>query len=53
VQFHLGLIYDALGRRDDAIRQLEAALAIAGDDSQIPQMTEAKAVIDRLQNPAP
>jgi cellulose synthase operon protein C len=53
VQFHLGMIYDALGRRDDAIRQLEAALAIAGDDSQIPQMTEAKAVIDRLQNPAP
>lgn len=53
VQFHLGMTYDALGRRDDAIRQLEKAVELAGKDSALPQMIEAQAVLKRLQTPTP
>lgn len=53
VQFHLGMTYDALGRRDDAIRQMKTALDLAGPDSRLPQMAEAQAVLTRLQAAAP
>jgi cellulose synthase operon protein C len=53
VQFHLGMTYDALGQRDDAITQMTLALELAGKDSTLPQMIEAQAVIKRLQTAAP
>ena len=56
-QFHLGMLYDKLGRKDDAIRQFELALSLAGAtpaDAIQPQMAIARQAVDRLKAaPAP
>lgn len=41
VQYHLGRIYEALGRKDDAIQQYEAAITIAGEDDSRTQISDA------------
>ena len=51
-QYHLGLLYAKLDRRDDAIRQFTAALAVAGDAS-VPQMQDAQKQLDALKAAAP
>lgn len=47
VQYHLGMTYAALSRRDDAKRTLERALEIAGD-SPLPQFDTARATLKEL-----
>jgi cellulose synthase operon protein C len=47
-QFHLGMTYAALGRKDQAITQLGLALDAAGD-SQLPQFDVARAAIETLK----
>ena len=47
-QFHLGMLYEALGRRDDAIRQLDLALTLAGDTVP-PAMATAKPRLEALR----
>ncbi len=47
-QFHLGMAYAALGRKDDAITQLGVALGVAGD-SPLPQFDIARAAIETLK----
>jgi len=49
VQHHLGMTYDALGRYDEAIRQFERALELAGDDPRAAFDT-ARAKLEELQN---
>jgi len=41
VQYHLGRIYEALGRSSDAIKQYEAAVRLAGEDDPRSQIGEA------------
>ncbi len=48
VQYRLGLVYAALGRRDDAIRQLELAVSVAGGVAS-PQLETVQAALQRLQ----
>jgi predicted Zn-dependent protease len=50
-QFHLGMTYLALGRSEDARRQLTRALELAGD-SPLPQFETARQALAGLQ-PAP
>jgi predicted Zn-dependent protease len=49
VQYHLGRTYAALERPDDAIRQLERAVELAGADPR-PAFDEARALLQELQN---
>ncbi|RDC75199.1 tetratricopeptide repeat protein [Rhodovulum sp. 12E13] len=49
VQYHLGRTYAALERPDDAIRQLERAIELAGADPR-PAFDEARALLQELQN---
>ena len=51
-QYHLGMVYAKLNRKDDAIRQFTAALAAAGD-SVSPQMVDAQAQLDVLKAATP
>ncbi len=48
VQFHLGMTYVALDRPDDARRTLERAIEVGGPDSTLPQMQQARDVLDSL-----
>lgn len=50
VQYHLAEIYAALGRRDDALRQYQAAVQIAGPTDQRRQILRAAEEIQRLQS---
>lgn len=55
-QFHLGMLYDKLGRSADAARQLELALALAdraGIRDKLPQMKLAQEALARLNGSAP
>jgi tetratricopeptide (TPR) repeat protein len=47
VQYHLGMTYLALDRKEDARKQLELALEIAGD-SPLPQFAEARKQLETL-----
>ncbi len=50
-QFHLGMTYMALGRTEDARRQLTRALELAGD-STLPQFETARKTLAEIP-PAP
>lgn len=55
-QFHLGMVYDKLGRATDATRQFERVLALAGgvDATAVqPQLATARQALDRLKATAP
>ena len=55
-QFHLGMLYDKLGRSADATRQFELMLTLAakGDTTSITaQLATAKQALDRLKATAP
>jgi cellulose synthase operon protein C len=47
-QYHLGMVYAALGRNENAIRQLSRALKIAGN-SPLPQYDRARKTLARLR----
>ena len=49
VQYHLGMAYAALGRRDEAVAQLTRALEIAGEDNPLPQFVRAREALAGLQ----
>jgi Flp pilus assembly protein TadD len=53
VQFHLGMALAAAGRPDDARRQFARAIEIAGEDSPLPQIAEARAKLAELGGPPP
>lgn len=53
VQYHLGMALAAAGRTDDARRQFARAIEIAGPDSTLPQIAEAKAKLAELGGPLP
>lgn len=51
-QFHLGMVYDKLGRRADAIRQFELVLSLAAatpGSAALPQIKTARQSLARLQ----
>ena len=55
-QFHLGMLYDKMGRSADAIAQFERVLSLSGqgDMSGIqPQLATARQALDRLKAAAP
>ena len=49
VQFHLGMTYLAVGRRDDALEQLRRALELAGPDDPRPQFDIARQNVAALE----
>jgi Flp pilus assembly protein TadD len=49
VQHHLGMVYEALGREEDAISQFERAVELAGDDPR-PAFDVARTKLQELQN---
>ncbi|WP_299964550.1 tetratricopeptide repeat protein [uncultured Roseobacter sp.] len=49
VQYHLGEVYLALGRSDEALKQFQAAVSIAGPADQRDQIARAKEQIQNLQ----
>lgn len=52
VQYHLGQIYLTLGRSDEALAQFRRAVEVAGPADTRPQIADAKAQIQTLQNQA-
>lgn len=50
VQYHLGQVYNALGRTDEALEQLRKATSIAGPADTRPQIETARALLQSLQN---
>ena len=51
VQYHLGQVYLALGRQEDALMQFRKAVEVAAPADMRPQVADAKAQIKALQNP--
>jgi len=51
-QYHLGMTYLALDRREEAREALERAVALAGTSSAMPQIAEARAALTALETPA-
>ncbi len=51
VQYHLGQIYMSLERREDALAQFLKTIAVAGPADTRPQVEEARALVQSLQNP--
>ena len=49
VQHHLGMVYDAMGRSEDAVAQFERAIELAGDDPR-PAFDVARTKLQELQN---
>lgn len=49
VQYHLGAAYLALDRTEEALAQFQRSVEIAGPDDTRPQIAEARAEIERLQ----
>jgi len=48
--FYLGQVYEQMGKRNDAIREYQKFLTpYAKSDSRLPQLTQAKAALKRLQ----
>ncbi|MEO0369832.1 MAG: tetratricopeptide repeat protein [Pseudomonadota bacterium] len=50
VQYHLGRTYEALSRADEAIAQFVKAVELAGPDSTLPQIADARQRISELRN---
>ena len=48
-QYHLGVAYERTGKRAEAQVQYQLALDLAGPDSPLPQIAEARAALDRLK----
>jgi len=51
-QYHLGMLYDKMGRKDDAIRQFELALTLAAAQpgaAGLAQMSTARQALERLK----
>jgi len=48
VQYHLGMVYDKLGQKEEAIPQMELALKL-GENQILPQLENARAVLERLK----
>lgn len=53
VQYHLGMVYAALNRPEDALRQLRHALEVAGPADSRSQFAKAREEIARLEAAAP
>ncbi|WP_306114898.1 MULTISPECIES: tetratricopeptide repeat protein [unclassified Roseovarius] len=51
VQYHLGRTYVALDRKEDAKRQLQKAIDIAGENP-LPQLVKAREILEELGAPA-
>lgn len=51
VQYHLARAYDALGRTDDARRRFALAIEVAGNESPLPQIADAKTRLTDLGGP--
>jgi len=51
VQYHLGQVFIALNRPQDALAQFRKAVEIAGPTDTRPQIEEARALVQTLQNP--
>jgi tetratricopeptide (TPR) repeat protein len=52
VQYHLGRIYEELGRADDAVQQYDAVIELAGEDDTREQITDAAARREALSKAA-
>ncbi len=50
VQYHLGQVYNALGRVDEALEQLRKAISLAGPADTRPQIEAARSLLQSLQN---
>ncbi|WP_417525530.1 tetratricopeptide repeat protein [Marinovum sp.] len=50
VQYHLGQVYIALERPQDALEQMRKAVTVAGPTDTRPQIEEARALVQSLQN---
>ncbi len=50
VQYHLGQVYNALGRTDEALEQLRKAISLAGPADTRPQIETARALLQSLLN---
>jgi predicted Zn-dependent protease len=48
VQFHLGMLYKALGKNEEALKQLNRAIELSNDAAQ-PHLAEAKAAIAEIE----
>ena len=53
VQYHLGQVYLAEERPEDALAQFRKSVNIAGPTDTRPQIEEARTLIQSLQNPEP
>ena len=53
VQYHLGQIYLALGRQQEALGQFRKAVQVAGPADQRPQIQDARAQMITLEAAAP
>ncbi len=53
VQYHLGKVYLALERPEEALEVFRKSIDIAGPVDSRPQIEEARNLIQRLQNPEP
>jgi tetratricopeptide (TPR) repeat protein len=52
-QYHLGMAYEAAGRKDEARRQFALAIEVAGPDSTLPQIADARTRLAALGGPPP
>ena len=53
VQYHLAQVYLALGRTEEALGQFRLAVEVAGPADPRPQIADAKAQVQTLQNQPP
>lgn len=53
VQYHLGQVYLAVNRPEDALDRFRKSVDLAGPADTRPQIEEARALIQSLQNPEP
>ena len=49
VQYHLGRVYEALARKDEALAQYEKTLELAGPDDTRPAIADARTRLEALK----